>query len=63
MGAIRHAAPLRSVSLAERLPLLGARVGIGWEPAGGDGLDLKVVVVPMGKAGRLILGPCPGEGW
>ena len=31
--------------------LLGARVGIGWEPAGGDGLDLKVAVVPMGKRG------------
>jgi len=47
---------------AGRTPL-GARVGIGWEPAGGDGLDLKVVVVPMGEAGRLILGPCPCESW
>ena len=42
---------------------LGARVGIGWEPASGDGLSLKVVVVPMGEAGRLILGPCPCESW
>ena len=41
---------------------LGARVGIGWDPAGGDGRDLKVAVVPMGEAGPLILGPCPCEG-
>ena len=31
--------------------ILGARVGIGWEPAGGDGLSLKVAVVPMGNRG------------
>ena len=30
---------------------LGARVGIGCDPAGCDGLDLKVAVVPMGQRG------------
>ena len=30
---------------------LGARVGIGWEPAGCDGLGLEVEVLPMGKRG------------
>ena len=30
---------------------LGARVGIGWELAGGDGLSLEVAVVPMGNQG------------
>ena len=26
-------------------------------------LALEVAVLPLGEAGRLILGPCPCEGW